>query len=336
MTGCMHRGALTIVVVIAVACSESSPPGELTREYRQAASYSADGSVYTRVGLPVTYRMRELWRLNEGGTWQPAPVPERVQHTLTLGPEGEEVSLGLAQGDYFAVADVEGHPECQSISVTEIHCFDVMLPPPPTGHISTCLAGGRAGYIPDPMDLRLPDGMSVRAACGNNGFLSFESTRKHGVLHGPARSYDLHGKLLRSGTYRDGKLSGVVTDTLGDTRFETPYVDDKPHGTQKGFDAAGRLVSRTEFVDGHYISRETYHPNGAVASRITMKGDIGSWTEYSPGGAKTMDGRIVRTFGGDAHQCVAVYDAEGRTHPCPGNSRAPLRPDAGHSSPPSP
>jgi antitoxin component YwqK of YwqJK toxin-antitoxin module len=326
----MHRGALAIVAVIAGACCASCTAGELTREYTQAVSYARDGSVSTRVDSSVTYRMQELWRLDEDGTWQPASVPERALHALTLEPQGAKVSLGLAQGDYFAVADVEGHLECQRFSVSEKHCIDVMLPPPPAGHLPACLAGGRAGYIPDPMDLTLPNGTGVRSACGNNGFLAFEGTRKHGVLHGPARRYDLRGKLEWSGTYRDGKLSGVVTEMLGDTRFETPYVDGKPHGTQKAFDAAGRLVSRTEFVDGVYIDRETYHPNGAIASRVTMKQQIGSWTDYSPTGAKTREGRIVKdSNGGSAHQCVAVYDAEGRPHPCPSDTRVPPRPDVG-------
>jgi antitoxin component YwqK of YwqJK toxin-antitoxin module len=314
----MHGRALAIVAVIVGTCSASCTAGESTREYKQAVHYAGDGSVYTWVGSSITYRMRELWRLDEGGIWQPASVPERALHALTLGPKRAKVSLGLAQGDYFAVVDVEGHSECQHFSVSEMRCIDVMLPPPPAGQLPACLAGGRAGYIPDPMNLTLRDGTSVRSACGNNGFLSFEGTRKQGVLHGPARGYDSRGKLEWSGTYRDGKLSGVVTEMMGDSRFETPYVDGKPHGTQKGFDVAGRLVSRTEFVDGVYSERETYHPNGAVASRVTMKGQSGSWTDFSPSGAKTREGRIVNGVNGSAQQCVAVYDAEGRTHPCPG------------------
>ena len=154
-------------------------------------------------------------------------------------------------------------------------------------------------------------------AAGLEGPLDLADVVKAGVLDGPARTYDVHGKVVWSGTYRDGKLSGVVTEWLRDTRFETPYVDDKRHGTRKEFDASGRLVSSAEFVNGVYTRQETYHPNGVVASRVTMKGDLGSWTQYSPSGAKTMEGRIVNNASGSALQCVAVYDAEGRSQPCP-------------------
>ena len=313
----MHRGALAVVVVMAVACGTRCTAGEPVREYTRAVRYAENGSVYTSVGSPVTYQLRQLWRLNERGTWQPVSVPKRAQQALTLVPTGEKVSLGLDEGDYFAVATVQGHSECQHVSVSEKRCMDLMLPPPPEGHVPTCLAGGRSGYVPDPMNLMLPDGTGVRAACGNNGFLSSENTRRNGVLDGPARNYDVQGKLVWSGTYRDGKLSGVITEWRRDTRVETPYVDDKPHGTQKGFDTSGRLVSRSEFVNGVYTRQETYYPNGAVASRVTMKGDIGSWTAYSPSGAKTREGRIVNSGSGSAHQCVAVYDAEGCSQPCP-------------------
>ncbi|MFY0528857.1 toxin-antitoxin system YwqK family antitoxin [Archangium gephyra] len=313
----MHRRALAVAVGIAVACSTSCSAGEPARQYQRAVYYAKNGSVYTWVGSPVTYQLRQLWRLDERGTWQPVSVPKRAQQSLTLVPTGERVSLGLAEGDYFAMATVQGHSECQHVSVSEKHCLDVMLPPPPKGQVPTCLAGGRAGYVPDPMDLKLPDGTGVRSACGNNGFLSSENTRGNGVLDGPARNYDVHGKVVWSGTYRDGKLSGVVTEWLRDTRFETPYVDDKRHGTRKEFDASGRLVSSAEFVNGVYTRQETYHPNGVVASRVTMKGDLGSWIQYSPSGAKTREGRIVNSVSGSAHQCVAVYDAEGRSQPCP-------------------
>ena len=278
------------------------------------------------VGSPVSYRMRLLWRLDAGGAWRLIAPPGPVLYARTLETLGAAFPLGLEEGYYFAVATVASHTECDSFRVSEKRCADVMLGwPSPRGQVAVCLPGGRASFVPDPLELtpsRRTEG--PRRLRRRRGLLSGESTRRDGVLNGPAKRFDVNGRLVWSGTHRDGKLSGMVTELKGGTRFETPYVDGKAQGTQKGFDAAGRLTEKCEFVAGACTAQETYHPNGAVASRTTRKGSEGWEIRYSLTGAKVEEARVVITAQGAARQCTALYDGAGRAHPCSGGK--PLHP----------
>jgi antitoxin component YwqK of YwqJK toxin-antitoxin module len=352
--------AAAIAVIAVCCCSGHCGIESTSHTYARAVDYVQDGFVRSRVDPPVSYQLRMLWRLDQHGAWRPAPIPDRSLRALALPPTKVALPLGLGEGFYFAVAAIAGHTECAPFLVSEKKCNDVMLAwPSPRGQIPVCLPGGRASFVPDPFELTLPDGRGVRALCGNNGYLLEESTFKSGALHGPYRTYDVNGRVTGSAMYRDGEVIGTAVHEEGVTRYETPYVDGRPHGTQRGFDAAGRLTHKNEFVNGVETRTETFHPSGTLASRTTlrsggesdteayypdgavayrsvMRGDLGSTVSYRPDGTKLSEQRIVVTGSSAAHQCVAVYDVEGRARPCPGTTNAPTPPGAEHPSPPSP
>jgi hypothetical protein len=345
------RTAALAALAIALCFADDGVVGSIQREYVHALHYTQDGGVEARVDARVTYRLRVLWRLDEGGAWRLVDEAGYPSRALPLEPSRMARPLGLVEGFYFAVADVAGHTECDPFSVSLQQCTDVMLQWPwPRGEIAVCLPGGRASFVPDPLELMLPDGQGARAACGHNGYVSAErtlersipngptfhyyadgrikwrGTHRDGELEGPAKGYDVDGRTIWSGTYRGGKLHGLVTELHEAYRLETPYVAGKRHGTQRGLDLAGRLTSKGEFVNDEPSSYETYHPNGAVASRVTQ-GILGQELHYDLAGVKTSEWRTVLTGGGAAHQCIAVFDEDGRSQPCLRVAPAPSRPD---------
>jgi len=86
---------------------------------------------------------------------------------------------------------------------------------------------------------------------GANGALVFEGTYQGGALDGAWRAFLADGNEGAVGRSRAGRLEGSILETLRDgSKAETPFRDNRIHGTRVFYDKDGKVTARLEYVDG--------------------------------------------------------------------------------------
>ena len=79
----------------------------------------------------------------------------------------------------------------------------------------------------------------------------FDGTYRDGRLEGAWRTWFGDGRPRASGTSVAGKLEGTFTEYFDNgNHIEGPYRHNRVHGTVVYYDKAGKVLSRTEYVDG--------------------------------------------------------------------------------------
>lgn len=84
------------------------------------------------------------------------------------------------------------------------------------------------------------------------------NTYKNGVLNGPWKQYFKNGKLLASGTYRDGNFEGQVTYyySSGNIDEQGYYKNAVRNGFWKKFDIDGELLGKVYYLNGKVLEGE--------------------------------------------------------------------------------
>jgi hypothetical protein len=117
------------------------------------------------------------------------------------------------------------------------------------------------------------------------------------VKHGPYRGYDLQGKLLRSGNYRNGQRHGhFVTIQRDGSKHSGMIIRDLVEGEMRSWDAKGNLIGAHNFLNGkrHGLSR-SWGIWGNLSEEENYESDVlhGPFVYcQSPGSHRLVEGRF--------------------------------------------
>ena len=121
--------------------------------------------------------------------------------------------------------------------------------------------------------------LGTRKTFHPNGKASSTTEYVDGRPHGAVRTFSLDGTLTRSGTMRNGKRHGPMTEYWGRTgnaKRIIPYVAGKVTGVVKEYYANGKLKRELSFRDDlmHGIEKQ-YEVDGKLArTRYWLDGDV--------------------------------------------------------------